>query len=329
MLFVILFFLIGLGLLLKGADWLVDGASSLALRFHIAPIVIGLTIVAFGTSSPELVSSVVSAMKGSTGLAFGNVIGSNIMNILIVLGISAMVYPLRVHTNTAWKEIPMSLLGAMLLVILGLQTIIDQGTVFSVQFFGNTQVGEITLSNGLVLLFFFIIFMYYTFGIARVTGVETEKFSRFSLKQSVLFILLGLVGLGVGSTLLVDNAIILAHTLGVSDTLIGLTVVALGTSFPELLTSVVAARKKQTDIAVGNVIGSNIFNIFLVLGTTALVRPITIIGSNLADILVLFMATLFLFISAVFFRRNRITRIEGAIMVIFYLCYVVFSIVRG
>lgn len=329
MLFTILLFLIGLGILLKGAQWLVDGASSVAFRLKVAPIVIGLTIVAFGTSAPELVSSVTGALKGNTGLALGNAIGSNIMNILFILGISALICPLKVNSNTVWKEIPMSLLGAIVLTILGLQTLIDQKNLAGMLFQGDRQIGEITFSNGLILLAFFIIFLYYTFGIAKVSEKSDQDIKVLTPIRSFIFILLGFVGLGFGSTLFVDNAVVIAEIFGVSDTLIGLTIVAIGTSAPELITSIIAARKKQTDIAVGNIVGSNIFNIFFILGTTSLVSTIPIVSKNLFDIVMLFGATLFLFISGFIFRKQKIDRVEGVLMIGVYLLYLGFIIWRG
>lgn len=329
MILAVILFLIGLGVLLLGARWLVDGASAVAFRLRVAPIVIGLTIVAFGTSAPELVSSVIGALRGSTGLALGNAIGSNIMNILVILGISAIIYPLRVSPNTVWKEIPMSFLGAVVLTILGLQTAIDRGDLSGILFRRDVQVGEITFSNGLILLSFFIIFLYYTFGIAKVKSRDHYEIKELSYGKSALFIVLGIVGLGFGSTLLVDNAVTIAKVFGVSDTLIGLTIVAIGTSMPELITSVIAALKKQTDIAVGNIIGSNIFNIFFILGTTALVGTIPIVSKNIFDILVLFTATLFIFVSGFIFRRHKIDKPEGIVMLSSYFVYLAYIIWRG
>lgn len=325
----LLLVIFGLALLLLGAQWLVDGASAIAIRLKVAPIVIGLTVVAFGTSAPELVSSVASALKGSTGLALGNAIGSNIANILLILGISAIICPLKIHTNTVWKEIPMSFLGAIVLTILGLQTIIDHKTTTGLFFRGDLHIGEITFSNGLILLAFFIIFLYYTFGIAKVTGDDEYQIKSLSFPKSITYTLLGLLALGFGSTLLVDNAVALARFFAVSDTLIGLTIVALGTSAPELITSVIAATKKQTDIAVGNIVGSNIFNIFFVLGATALVKEIPIVSRNMLDIVVLFAATLFLFISGMLYRRHKIDRAEGVVMVVSYFAYLSYIIWRG
>lgn len=327
----VVFFLIGLGLLLIGAKWMVEGASAIAFRMRVAPIVIGLTIVAFGTSAPELLASVTGALKGSTGLAIGNVIGSNIMNILLILGVASIMYPLQVQSNTIWKEIPMSFLGAIVLTILGLQNLIDspQGLNIPSLLTGTGQVGEVTMSNGFILLAFFIIFLYYTFGIAKIDNKETYDIKKLSVPKSILYIVLGLIGLGFGSTMLVDNAVTIAKIFGVSDTLIGLTIVAIGTSMPELITSVVAAMKKQTDIAVGNIVGSNIFNIFFILGMTSLVRPIPIMSQNVSDILVLFGATLFLFFAAFIFRKRKIDRVEGVIMITAYCIYLIYIIGRG
>lgn len=329
MIFSIALFAVGLVILIKAANMLVDGASSIALRFKINPIVIGLTIVAFGTSAPELVVSVTSATSGNTEIAFGNIVGSNIANILLILGISAVIAPLAVHKNTIWKEIPMSFLGAVVLVILGFQNILDTHKLQA--FLGNQHsiVGSLTLSNGLILLAFFIIFIYYTFGIAKVTAEESPTVIKSSLLKSIIFILLGLIGLIFGSKILVDSAIIIAKTFGVSDQFIGLTLVAVGTSIPELVTSVVAASKKQVELAVGNVIGSNIFNIFFILGITALITDIPINSQGLMDILVLFGATLLLFISLFVLKKGTIGKAEGITMLLAYSGYISFLVIRG
>jgi cation:H+ antiporter len=323
------FFFLGVALLLKGADWLVTGASSIASIMKISPVAIGLTVVAFGTSSPELVVSIAGALSGNTDVTLGNIIGSNIANILLILGAAAMVTPLKVHKNTVWKEIPMSFLGGCLLVVLAFQEIIDSGHMFNPSFDGSQMVGVLTPSNGIVLLSFFIIFLYYTFGIAKVeaeTGNGIEKHGRF---MSIFLIVIGLVGLTAGSKLLIDNGITIARSLGVSDSFIGLTLVAFGTSLPELITSVVAAFKKKVDIAVGNVVGSNIFNIFLVLGTTTLVRPLPLSANYIADILVLFASTIVLFASLFVHKRHTITRLEGSFMLLSYFAYIAFLVVRG
>lgn len=325
----IFLFVIGLIILIKSADVLVSGASSLALRFKINPIVIGLTVVAFGTSAPELVVSVTSALSGNTGVALGNIVGSNIANILLILGISAIITPLVVHKNTVWKEVPMSFLGAVVIVILGIQNILDKTDHTPIILNSQNVIGSLTFSNGLILLSFFIIFLYYTFGIAKVTGEEKPDIKKSPLAKSVIFILLGLSGLVLGSKFFVDSAVSIATMLGVSQTFIGLTVVALGTSLPELVTSVVAALKKQAEIAVGNVVGSNIFNIFFILGITSLTAKIPITGQTFTDIIVLFATTLILFISFFVLKKGTIGRIEGSVMVTLYIGYISFLIIRG
>lgn len=325
----IILFIIGLVILIKGADFLVSGASAVSLRLKISPMVIGLTIVAFGTSSPELLVSVTSALSGNTDVALGNVVGSNIANILVILGISAIIYPLKVHKNTVWKEIPMSFLAAILLVLLGIQTILDNPNIPLSTIFTTGQVGFLTFTNGLILLAFFIVFLYYTFGIAKAESSDETEVKKMTIPRSVIYIIGGLIGLGFGSSLLVDNAIILARTFGLSDAFIGLTLVAFGTSLPELATSISAAMKKQVDLAVGNVVGSNIFNIFLILGITSLVRPIPVSGQSLIDISVLFIATIFMFVALFVGTRNKIGRTEGIIMLVLYIGYISFLLYRG
>lgn len=329
MFFASLLFIAGLLLLIKGANWLVDGASSLALRFRINPMVIGLTIVAFGTSSPELVVSVTSALSGNTGIALGNIIGSNIVNILLILGLSAIVYPLRVNKNTVWKEIPMSFLAAVVMTILGLQTILDENKLSIGIFNSDNIIGSLTFSNGLILLSFFLIFLYYTFGIAKISSDDKPEIRKVSTLRASIFIGIGLVGLVLGSKLFVDNAVIIARTFGVSETFIGLTIVAVGTSMPELVTSIIAASKRKVELAVGNIVGSNIFNIFFILGVTSLVKPIPLKGENMFDIIVLFFATTILFISLFVYKKHCIVRWEGVFMVATYIAYISYLVYRG
>lgn len=314
--------------MLKGADWLVSGASSTAALLRISPIVIGLTVVAFGTSSPELIVSVTSASSGNTDIALGNIIGSNIANILLILGASALLSPLIVRKNTVWKEIPMSFLGAIMLFILALQELIDKGKLFTINLQSTSEIGSITASNGLILLSFFIIFLYYTFGISKASA-EEPKVQKKKLPVSIGLVAVGLIGLTLGSKLLVDNGVVIARFLGVSDTFIGLTLVAVGTSLPELVTSLVAAARKQIDIAVGNVVGSNIFNIFFVLGVTALIRPLPLKEQNVSDILVLFVATALLFGSLFVMKRHTIGKVEGGFMLLSYIAYIFFLVSRG
>lgn len=322
-------FAIGLAVLVKGADFLVDGASSLASRFKISPIAIGLTVVAFGTSTPELVVSLTSAFRGNTDIALGNVIGSNIFNILFILGLSAMIFPLKVIKNTAWKEIPFSFLGTIILAILGLQVFINTGSFSSSLLSSTDAIGVINRSGGLVLLSFFIIFLYYTFGISKATGSADIDIKKRSITQISLLIAIGLAALTFGSQIAVENAIAIARTLDISDTLIGFTLVAAGTSFPELFTNIAAVRKKNPDIAVGNIVGSNIFNIFLILGVTSIFRDVPIRGIQVTDIIILLITTSILFISIFLWKRHSIGRKEGFIMLIGYIAYTAFLIMRG
>lgn len=324
----LILFAISLFVLLKGANWLVSGASSVAALLKISPIVIGLTVVAFGTSSPELIVSIASAVSGNTGIALGNIIGSNIANILLILGASAILCPLVVRKNTVWKEIPMSFLGVIILAILALQNIIDGGQIFNLNLQSTEIVGFLTASNGIILLAFFIIFLYYTFGISKASADE-PKIKPQKLSISIGLLIAGIAGLTFGSKLLIDNGIIIARFLGVSDTFIGLTLVAVGTSLPELVTSLVAASRKQVDIAVGNVVGSNIFNIFFVLGITTLVKPLPLEAQNISDLLVLFASTVLLFGSLFVMRRHTIGRVEGVFMLTAYGAYLAFLVARG
>lgn len=322
-------FVIGIVILVKGADFLVDGASSLAFKWGIAPMVIGLTVVSFGTSAPELLVSMTSAFKGSTDIALGNVVGSNIFNIFLILGISAIIFPLKVQKNTVWKEIPFSFLAAIFVLILGFRTFIDERQFQSIVLAGSQVEGVITRSDGLTLLAFFIIFLYYTFGIAKVSGDSDIEIQKMSMVKIVLFIILGLVGLVIGSQVAIDNVIALARMLNISDTLIGFTLVSAGTSFPELFTNIAAARKKNADIAVGNIVGSNIFNIFLILGATSFVKDIPIRGIQIVDIMILWVATAVLFVSIFVWQRHTLGRKEGIIMVLGYIAYTAFLIYRG
>lgn len=314
---VYILFIIGFLFLVKGADFLVDGASSIAKRFNISNIVIGLTIVAFGTSMPEFVVSFMASMNGSTDIAIGNILGSNIANIFLILGISAMIYPLTTKKNTVWKEIPFSLLAAVVLFFLVSDSLID-GLGFS----------AITRIDGLILLSFFIIFLYYTFGITKVTGEDNShiEVKRIPIYKAVFFIIIGLVGLVLGGKWIVNGAVQIAHIFNMSESLIGLTVVALGTSLPELATSAVAAYKKQTDIAIGNIVGSNIFNILFVLGSSAIIGNLSFNSSSYFDIFVTIFASFFLFIIMFLGKKRVIERWQGLLMFLFYVAYVVLLI---
>ncbi len=312
---------LGLGLLVKGADWLVGGASALGRRLGLSELVIGLTVVAFGTSLPELVVSVTAAITGQTDLAVGNILGSNIANILLILGVSAAVFPLVVTKGTIWKEIPFSLLAVLVLGVVGNDALIDAAP--------SAQLSRI---DGLILLGFFIIFLYYTASIAHDLSPDELNPTPGpvpSVARSLTFIVLGLTLLLWGGRWTVNGAVYLAQALGVSQSLIGLTVVAVGTSLPELVTSVIAAYKGKPDIAVGNVVGSNIFNILMILGVTSCITPIPLSLRNNIDIGVVIAATLILFVTMFTGKRRVIDRWEGWIMLVIYTGYLVTQIHIG
>ena len=316
----ILFLIGGLLLILLGANGLTDGAASVAKRFNIPSIVIGLTIVAFGTSAPELTVSVSSALKGSADLAIGNVVGSNVFNTLMIVGCTALFAPIAVTRNTLIKEIPLCILSAIVLFICANDILLD----------GSSE-NVISITDGWVLLCFFAIFLSYTFAIA--TGVnqaeEGEEIVQMPIWKSVLYIAGGLAGLIIGGNFFVDGASGIARNLGVSESVIGLTLVAGGTSLPELATSIVAALKKNPEIAIGNVIGSNLFNIFFVLGCSASITPLHLAGINNIDLLTLIGASLLLWLVGVFFGKRTITRIEGSLMVLCYVAYTAFLIYQA
>lgn len=311
-----LLFIVGIGLLLKGADFLVDGASSLAKKYSVPTLVIGLTVVAFGTSVPELVVNILAAARGASDVAFGNIIGSNLINILLILGITAVVRPLRVQHSTVWKEIPFALLAVLVLLAFANLEVLDQLTVQS-----------LLRAEGIVLLLFFVVFLYYVFARAQHTGEQVED-RRLAIHQRsssavTLMILGGLAALFVGGKWVVDGAVALATAVGMSEYVISLTIVALGTSLPELVTSVVAARKGDSDLAVGNVVGSNIFNVFWILGVTAIIAPVRFPAHATFDLLVLAGATLLLFFALFTGTRHRVDRWQGWVFLVLLATYTV------
>lgn len=314
----ILFLVGGLLLILLGANGLTDGAASVAKRFHIPSIVIGLTIVAFGTSAPELTVSISSALKGSVDIAIGNVVGSNTFNTLMIVGCTALFAPIAITRNTLKREIPLCILSSFVLLICANDVFLDGG-------------GEniLSITDGLLLLCFFAIFLSYTFAIAKRDGSmkeplqEEDEIRLLPAWKSTLYILGGLAGLIIGGNFFVDGASGIARGLGVSESIIGLTLVAGGTSLPELATSIVAALKKNPEIAIGNVIGSNLFNIFFVLGCSASITPLRLTGITNFDLWVLVGASLLLWLFGVFFGKRIITRLEGSILILCYIAYTV------
>ncbi len=319
----IIFFILGFVVLVKGADYLVSGSSSIAKKYGISNLVIGLTIVAFGTSMPELIVSTVAALRDSAGVAMGNIIGSNISNTLLILGISAMIYPLAVKKNTVSKEIPLSLLA-----VLAVWVMVNDG------FIDGLGYNVLSRIDGLILVLFFIIFIYYTFGISKEkTGVleslQQDKIKIYTKFKTIWLIFLGLFGLFLGGQWIVNSAIYFATHFGLSEVLIGLTVVAIGTSLPELAASAVAAYRGHSDIAIGNVVGSNIFNMFWVLGISSMVKDIPFSTILNLDFVVLFLVTFLLLLLIFTGKKNVLDKREGGLLTGVYVCYMIFLVIRG
>lgn len=309
---------VGLGFLIAGAEAMVRGAASLAVRLGVPSLVIGLTIVAFGTSAPELVVNIYSAFQGSADIAVGNIIGSNIVNILLGLGLSALFVPLFVKHSTVWKEIPLALLAVVLVFIMGNDAYFD-GALFN----------GLTRTDGLAFMGFFAIFFYYIVELARGEGEEGEKIDLYSKGRSILLILGGLLGLFFGGKILVENAIILGRLAGLSELFMGLTIVAVGTSLPEIITSVIASMRGHNDIAIGNIVGSNIFNVFWILGLTSVILPLPFnIGASI-DTMVAIGVTLLLFLVMFVGKKHQIGRTEGITFILLYCAYVAYLILRG
>jgi cation:H+ antiporter len=319
----ILFLIVGLAVLVVGADWLVRGASSLAARMKVSPLVIGLTIVSFGTSAPELTVNIAAALNGSPDIAIGNVIGSNIANILLILGICAIISPLSVKSSTVWKEIPLAALGMFLIFVMGNDALFD-GVGFN----------ALTRTDGIALMALMVIFMYYIFGMAKrdkmsVESAKDEGVKLYGTWASVGLIVVGLAALVAGGQLLVDAAVQIAKQAGLSESLIGLTIVGIGTSLPELATSVVATLKKQDDIAVGNIVGSNIFNVFWILGLSSVITELPFNTAASIDVLVGLGATIILMAVMFIGKKHKLTRLEGIIFLTIYAAYILYVVNRG
>ena len=309
--------IVGVALIVAGANFMTDGASAIAKRLHIPQIIIGLTIVAFGTSAPELVVSVIGSIDGSGGIAVGNVIGSNIFNVLCVLGACALVHPVPVKLNTLRFDLPIALVASILLMLVLSDMPLD----------GMPSL--VSRSEALTLLLFGLLFLLYTIVVGKQgdDASETEEEGRnMHWLLAVVYLIGGLAGLVYGGQLFVGNATKIASSLGVSETLIGLTLVAWGTSFPELATSVVAAMKGNTDIAVGNVIGSNLFNIFFVLGIAGTVRPLSNLQFTSLDIWMQLLAMVIALGGALFWGKREIKRAEGGMMLLVFILYNVWII---
>lgn len=314
--FASLLLIIGFIILIKSADLLVDGASILAARFSVSQIVIGLTIVAFGTSAPELMVNLLAAFQDRGDISLGNVIGSNIINILLILGIASLIYPLRTQRNTVWREIPFAFLASLVLAVIANDQLLGKSPDF------------ISRGDGIILLFFFLIFVIYNFAISKVEIQDSPEIKDYGTVKMILFIVFGILGLFIGGKLVVDNAVKIARMLALSDKMIGLTIIAIGTSLPELFTSALAAYKHKSDIAIGNIIGSNIFNVFLILGLTSTIRPIGFNQVMNVDLLVLVTASALLFFTMFTGKRRLLDRWEAILFLLIYICYMIFLINR-
>lgn len=302
----IILILIGIVLVVKGADWLTNGAVSVATRLHISQMVIGLTIVAMGTSMPEFCVSFVSALKGTPDLAVGNVVGSNIFNALLIVGVAAMVAPMAIMKKTVKVDIPVGVVASLLLLILCLD-------------------GSISRFDAGAMFLLFLMYMYYTVkGAKKGSADSSSSATVYSGWKSALLMVIGLAGLIGGSEVFVEGATKVAQALGVSDAIIGLTIVAGGTSLPELATSVVSARKGNSGIAIGNVLGSNIFNILMILGVTGLISPLSYSGITLVDMSVMVVSMLLLWMFS--FTKYTVARWEGVVLVLIFLAYLTYLV---
>jgi len=311
----ILLIVVGFACLVFGANWLVDGASSLAKKYNVSDLAIGLTIVAFGTSAPELVVNIVGSVNGYSDIVVGNIIGSNNFNLFIILGISALIVPITVQSSTAWKEIPISLFVAVLML-------------FLINDFSFSEPSSLSRLDGIMMLILFLLFLYYVFNQMKNDPNIQSDFIPKSTPKIWGLIIIGLSGLIIGGQLVVTNAVNVANSLGVSEKIIGLTIVAAGTSLPELVTSVVAATKKNSDIAIGNVIGSNVFNILLILSISSIINPIEFNPKFNTDLYILIGGTVFLLIAMLTGKRKKLDRWEAAILLAFYVSYTVFLVMR-
>lgn len=317
---VYLLFFLGFGLLIKGADWLVVGAVAVAKKYRISDMVIGLTIVSMGTSMPELVVNLLASLSGNAAIAVGNVFGSNIANILLILGVAALIYPLPLQRATVLSEIPFSLLAALLVGFLANASLFDRAPGLI-----------ISRADGGILLFFFALFMLYIFKVAREGGEEAvaEDYVAKPLLPLIGLISIGMLALFLGGKWTVDGATAIALQLGMSQSFVGLTVVAIGTSLPELVTSAVAASRRNTDIAVGNAVGSNIFNLLWILGLSAVIHPLPFDVLSNFDVLMIIFASTLLILSIGLEKNRSVGRIGGVVFLLCYVAYIIFLVQRG
>jgi len=311
----ILLVVVGFACLIFGANWLVDGASALAKKYKVSDLAIGLTIVAFGTSAPELVVNIIGSLNGYSDIVLANIIGSNNFNLFIILGISGLILPITVQSSTAWKEIPISLFAAVIIF-------------FLLNDFHSVEPSYLSRVEGLIMLVPFFLFLFYVFKqLKNEPSIQTDIVHKSLIKIWGL-ISIGFAGLIAGGQLVVTNSVNIANSLGVSDKIIGLTIIAAGTSLPELVTSVVAATKKNSDIAIGNVIGSNIFNLLLILSVSSILKPIEYNPKFNLDLYILIGGTVFLLAAMLTGQRKKLDRWEAGILLGFYIFYTVYLITK-
>jgi cation:H+ antiporter len=305
-------FVFGFFILIKGAHWLVDGGTSLARIFGVSDLLIGLTVVAMGTSLPEMFIDVTAAIRNNTGLVIGDIIGSNVTNILLILGVSAVIFPLKIHRGVIWREIPFTFIAAFLVLLLGNDSLIEGG---------SSMLGRM---DGLIMLSAMAIYLYYLVSVNNTSTWEQEVGSKENrVVRPIILVIAGAFGLFFGSRLIVTAAVFIAGKMHISETVIGLTVVALGSSLPELTASVVAALKKRSDLALGNIVGSNIFNIFLVLGICSVIRPLPLRPQDNFAIVIAIIASFLLFASAFVGKRSVIDRWIGIVFISIYVFYLI------
>ncbi|QWB99702.1 calcium/sodium antiporter [Mycoplasmatota bacterium] len=315
--------IIGFLILIKGADFFVDGSAGIAKHFKIPPIIIGLTIVAFGTSAPEAAVSISAALNNTESISVGNIVGSNIINISLIIGLTAFIFPLKVSKATIVKEIPLALLGSVALLIL-----------LSDISLSNNMINTLSRADGLILLAFFSVFLYYIIEVAlkNQSGgtylIESDSPKTSNLKKDIPFTIIGLSGIILGGWLVVKESQSIALSLGMSETLVGLTIVAVGTSLPELVTAITAALKKQSEIALGNVIGSNIFNTFFVLGLTSTITPLIVETKIIFDVILMLVLTIILLVFSHTHKRT-LNKTEGVLLSLIYITYLIYIIVRN
>lgn len=326
-LWMIVLLIAGFVLLVKGADMLVDGASGLAKRWGVSDLVIGLTVVAFGTSMPEFVVNIISAFQGSSELAITNILGSNAINIFVILGLTALIWPVSSKPQSRKVDIPVAFIAAVLVLFFACYTMPVQWEWNDLGHFHIAGPNDyISRIGGAVLVFGFVLYMLYLFRHAKENTDENEAFEPMKVWKAILFVLLGLAGLTVGGEFIVKSATQMARSLGLSDAIIGLTVVALGTSLPELATSCMAAAKKNSDLALGNCVGSCIFNVFFVLGITSLIQPLAAYDGVVLDAFMAFLGPAFVLLFVSSGEHKRISRLEGAALLLIYFAYLAFRL---